>query len=246
VTITTAMILGAGRGLRMRPLTDATPKPLIPVQGRPLIDHAIDRLVAQGVRRIVVNVHHLADRMEGHLAARDDIEIVTVRETALLETGGGVVNALPKLGSDPIFVVNADSLWLDGAIPALDRLARRWEPGAMAALLMLQRTTTAMGYDGPGDYFADQLGRAKRRSRGGLLGGVAPYVHGGVHILDPTALKGRVAERFRLSEAWNGFEDEGRLYGLVHDGLWFHVGTPEDLAETEQYLGERRFSLKTG
>src|SRR5581483_1667167 len=161
-----AMLLAAGLGARMRPLTETRPKPLIAVSGRALLDHALDRLDEAGVETVVVNLHWLGEQIAQHVESRPRPRIVLSREAELLETGGGVVNALPELGAAPFFVVNSDALWLDGATPALTRLAEAWHDDRMDALLLLHRTVAAIGYEGAGDYFADPLGRLARRKSG--------------------------------------------------------------------------------
>jgi MurNAc alpha-1-phosphate uridylyltransferase len=185
---------------------------------------------------VVINTHWLGDQITRHVAERATPRIVLSPEGALLETGGGIIKALPQLGDAPFFVVNADSLWLDGTTPALARLAASWRDADMDALLLLHRTVSAVGYDGPGDFFADQLGKLTWRQSGE----VAPYAHAGVHILHPRLLKDAPAGAFSLTKPWRRAESEGRLHGLVHDGLWFHVGTPGDLAEAQRYLDELR------
>ncbi len=234
-TIRRAMVLAAGLGLRMRPLTETTPKPLIQVSGRSLLDYALDHLAAAGVEVAVVNVHWLGEQVVAHLEGRQRPHVVISREDALLETGGGVVKALPELGDEPFFVINSDSLWLDGTIPALRRLAGAWRD-EMDTLLLLHRTVAAVGYEGAGDFFADQVGRLTRRK----IGEVAPHVYAGVHVLHPRLLRGAPSGAFSLNRVWDVAEAEGRLYGLMHDGLWFHVGTPGDLAEAQRYLDELR------
>lgn len=227
-----AMVLAAGLGKRMRPLTDTLPKPLIPVAGRTLIDHVFDRFAAVGVRDIVVNLHHHRALLEAHLKTRADLSFTLSQEADLLETGGGVARALPLLGDSPFFVSNADTLWFDGATPALARLAAAWDDGTMDALLLLQRTVTAHGYDGHGDYFLDPLGRAVRR-RGHQ---VAPFVFAGVQILHPRLFKDAPSGAFSLNRLYDRAEVAGRLWGVAHDGLWFHVGTPDSIAATEAAL----------
>lgn len=236
--IDTAMLLAAGKGERMRPLTDHLPKPLVTVAGRALIDHALDRLKEAGLRRVVVNAWYLADQLDEHLAARRDLAVTLLREPELLDTGGGVVNALPALEAEQFLVVNADAFWFDGRSRALDRLIGAWNPERMDALLMLVRGPAAFGYDGPGDYFADPLGKLIRR----VGAPSAPFVHGGVHILHRRAFDGFAPRPFSLVRTWDQAEAAERLYGIVHDGLWFHVGTPEDRQATEAYLQEHRLS----
>nr|WP_205028294.1 nucleotidyltransferase family protein [Oleisolibacter albus] len=219
-----AMVLAAGLGLRMRPLTLTTPKPLIAVGGRTMLDHALDRLAAAGVRQAVVNAHWLADRIETHLAARTaEPPTLLSREEAALETGGGVKKALPLLGDDPFFVVNADIVWLDGPVPALKRLAQAWDPARMDALLLMVPLARAIGYDGRGDYHMDPAGRLTFRSAQDL----APFVFGGVCIMSPALYRDTPDGPFSNLVLWHRAEAAGRLYGLRHDGPWYHVGTPE-------------------
>jgi MurNAc alpha-1-phosphate uridylyltransferase len=236
MTIRRAMLLAAGLGARMRPLTETRPKPLIAVSGRALLDHSLDHLAAAGVETVVVNTHWLGEQIARHVEGRTNPRVVLSHEPALLETGGGVVKALPELGSEPFFVVNGDSLWLDGAIPALRRLAHAWRDDQMDALLLMHRTVAAIGYDGAGDFFADPLGRLTRRKPGEI----APHVYAGVHVLHPRLLRDAPAGAFSLNVVWDRAEAAGRLYGIMHDGLWFHVGTPGDLAEAQRYLDELR------
>lgn len=228
-----AMVLAAGLGKRMRPLTDTLPKPMIEVAGRALIDHVLDRFAAIAVRDIVVNLHYLGARLEAHLAARTDLRLVLSHEAELLETGGGITKVLPLLGEQAFFAANADVLWFDGATPALARLAAAWNAEKMDALLLLQRTVTAHGYEGMGDYFLDPLGRARRRTS--LE--VAPYVFAGVQILHPRLFKEAPVGAFSLNLLYDRAQNADRLYGIAHDGLWFHVGTPESIAATEAELG---------
>jgi MurNAc alpha-1-phosphate uridylyltransferase len=238
-TVRRAMVLAAGLGLRMRPLTATRPKALIPVSGRALIDHALDHLAAAGVDTAVVNVHWLGDQIVAHVADRRRPRVAISREPELLETGGGVVKALPELGAAPFFVVNADMLWLDGTVPALERLGRAWRDADMDALLLLHRTVAAVGYDGTGDYFADQLGGLARRKQGE----VAPHVYAGVQLLHPRLLADAPSGAFSLNRSFDRAEAAGRLFGIVHDGLWFHIGTPGDLAEAQRRLDELKLSV---
>ncbi len=231
-----AMVLAAGLGKRMRPYTETLPKPLVRVAGRALIDRVLDRFEAIGVERVAVNVHHHRAKMEAHLAARIGPPIVLSPESELLETGGGVANALPLLGADPFYVANADNLWLDGRTPALLRLASAWDDSKMDALLLLNSGATAFGYDGLGDFFLDPLGRMRRR-RGGE---VAPFVYAGVNILHPRLVRDIPSPAFSLNLLWDRAQGEGRLWGIVHDGQWFHVGTPDGLAVAEAELGPPR------
>jgi len=224
------MILAAGRGERMRPLTDSTPKPLIPVAGQSILDRAMERLAAHGVQDVVVNVHHLGEQIATHLAGRAQI----VREDRLLETGGSVKNALPLLGAGPWFILNGDGLWRDGPQPMLSRMATRWDSTQMDALLLLHPIETAVGREARdrGDYFLDADGHARHR---GAVDS-APYLFASVSICNARLFQDSPEGPFSLLKLWNRAEAAGRLFGLVHDGQWFHVGTPQALAEAERVL----------
>lgn len=225
-----AMVLAAGLGLRMRPITDHTPKPLVEVAGRTMLDRALDHLSAAGVNHVVVNTHWLGERIAAHLSGRPGITLS--HEDTLLETGGGVVKALPHLGEAPFYVVNSDIIWTDGSVPALKRLAESWDDDRMDALLLLQRTATAMGYDGDGDFFLDTNGVPRRRRDRE----VAPLLFSGVQILSPRLLRDAPAGKFSLNVLYDRALEAGRLFGLVHDGRWYHVGTPEALPTVERAL----------
>jgi N-acetyl-alpha-D-muramate 1-phosphate uridylyltransferase len=229
------MVLAAGLGTRMRPITDRIPKPLVPVGGKPLIDHAIDRLAEAGVKRVVVNLHYKADMVARHLEARRTPSIALSREDELLETGGGILKALPLL-DDMFYVVNSDVLWLDGKTAALRRLARAWDPARLDAVLLLQRTTTALGYEGPGDFFLDPLGVLRRRRERE----VAPHLFAGVQILHRRLFDGRPPGKFSLNPLWDRAIAAGRLAAIVHDGEWYHIGTPAGLALAEERLATHR------
>ena len=224
-----AMVLAAGRGERLRPLTDATPKPLIEVGGRALIDHALDGLASAGVELAVVNLWYRADSIARHLAGRRRPRIVLSREDELLDTGGGVAKALPRLGSEPFYVLGSDGLWNDGDTPALERLAGRWDDAAMDALLLLQPMEKAVGFTGAGDFFIEPTGRLRRR--GGLAS--APYAFTSIQIMHPRAFGRRAGGAFSNNLIWDRALESGRLYGLEHVGDWCHVGTPEGLAEAK-------------
>ncbi len=232
--IETAMILAAGFGTRMRPITEHTPKPLIPLAGRALIDHGIDRLVAAGVKRIVVNTHYKAPMMAAHLAERRDVEIVLSHETTLLDTGGGVKHALKHLG-EVFYVINADVFWLNARTPALLRLAQAWNPDRLDALMLVQRTTSAIGYEGMGDFLVDPLGQVRRRHEREVV----PHLFAGIEILSRRFFEGSADGAFSLNPLWNAAIEAGRLEALIHDGEWFHVGTPAGLAASEDRLSER-------
>lgn len=231
-----AMVLAAGLGKRMRPLTATRPKPLIEVAGRSLLDRALDHLRRAGIGRAVINVHYFADQVDAHLAARDqglDIRLSDERDL-LLETGGGVAKALPLLACDPFYVVNSDNLWVDGSIDTLQLLAQRWDPQAMDALLLLVPLARAAGYEGRGDFTMDPLGRLKRRAEHR----VAPYVFSGVQLLSARLFDGEPIEPFSMWLVWNKALAEGRAFGAVHQGLWYHVGTPRAVTETEALLAD--------
>jgi len=227
------MVLAAGFGTRLRPITDSLPKPMVPLRGRTLVDRALDRLEAVGVKTAVVNLHHLGDQLEAHLKKRNRPEILFSPEAEILETGGGVKKALPLLGDEPFYAVNGDVCWLDGKIPALKRLAAAWNDETMDALLLNQPITTAVGYDGwVGDFIMDSFGRLRRRRERE----VAPFIFAGVQILHPRLFAGAPEGAFSLNLLYNKAIEAGRLWGLRHDGEWYHIGTPEGLAEVEAEL----------
>lgn len=232
-TPTTAMVFAAGLGQRMRPITDAVPKPLIKVAGRALIDHCLDRFAENGVTRAVVNVHWLADQIEAHLAARQAPEIVISDERAqLLDQGGGIKRALPHLGAEPFFLCNTDAFWIEGPRSNLRRLVEAFDPEAMDAILMVAASAGAVGVDWPGDFTMDREGRlAAREPRR-----VAPFVYTGVGIVKPQLFAGVAEDVFRLAPFFYQAAEKGRLYGLRLDGLWLHVGRPESIGEAEKAI----------
>lgn len=231
--VTQAMIMGAGLGTRMRPLTDDRPKPLVTVAGRTLIDHSVDRLVAAGVTRIVVNVHYKADMLRAHLSRRHDAEILYSDETEkLLDTGGGVVKAMPHFRGEPFFVLNSDSIWVEGAAPALTAMQRQWDDTHMDGLLLLADMKTAMGYDGSGDFVLDSGGHiARAKGHSGT-----PYAYPGVQIVHPRLFAGAPDGAFSTNIMWDRAIAARRLFGTVLNGIWIHVGTPEARDEAENYL----------
>ena len=231
----TGMVLAAGKGTRLRPLTDETPKPLMAVAGRSLLDRAIDRLEEAGVKTVVANVHYLSATIENHLAKRASPAIRISREDALLETGGGVKKALPLLGANPFLVCNADTIWLNGPTNALHRLARAWDARRMDALLLIHMTVDAYGYNGPGDFLCGPDGRLGRRPERE----VAPYVFTGVQILSPSLFQGLPEGPFSLNLVYDKAIALGRLFGVVHDGEWFHIGDIDGLKEAEAFLSVR-------
>lgn len=245
VTIKRAMVLAAGRGERMRPITDTLPKALVSVAGHTLLDHALDSLADAGVELCVVNIHHLADQMRAHLAKRTRPRIELSSEETLLDTGGGVKKALSWFGDAPFFTVNGDALWLDGPTPMLARMANQWDAARMQALLLLHPTVAARGYDpdSMGDYHMAPDGRAHRRSRSE----VAPFVFAGVTICDRRLYEAAPGEPFSQLLLWDRAEAREQLRGLRHDGEFFHVGTPAALADAEDYFargGGRRRTME--
>jgi N-acetyl-alpha-D-muramate 1-phosphate uridylyltransferase len=225
------MVLAAGLGTRLRPITDTVPKPLVEINGRTLIDHAIDRLVMAGVEHVIVNVHYKAAMIAEHLARRDHPRIELSEESELLDTGGGVARALPLLG-EAFFVVNSDVFWLDGNSPALLCLANVFDPESLDAVLLLQPTTTAVGYEGSGDYFIEATGKPHRRSEGEI----APYLFAGIQLLHRRLFNPTPGPIFSLVRLFDRAEAADRLSAIVHDGEWYHVGTPEGLALTRERL----------
>jgi MurNAc alpha-1-phosphate uridylyltransferase len=224
------MVLAAGLGERMRPLTETTPKPLVRVKGIALIDHVLDKLAAAGVERACVNVHYLADAIERHLATRSRPEIVISDERQkLLGTGGGVARCLGRLGGAPFFLLNADSIWLDGVRPNLELLAAAFDPARMDALLLLAATASSIGYSGRGDFCMQPDGRLQSRAERE----VAPFVYAGVAVLAPPLFHGAPDGAFALTRLFRRAEEAGRLFGLRLEGVWMHVGTPEAIAAAE-------------
>lgn len=228
------MVLAAGLGLRLRPITQTIPKPLIEVASRTLLDRALDALAAAGVGEAVVNCHHLADQIERAVAARTAPHIKISRESELLETGGGIQKALPLLGPDPFYVVNADIAWRDGRRSALGRLAAAWRDDADAVLLV-HLTPRAFGYDGMGDYMLDPLGVARRRRPIEVV----PYVYTGIALIHPRLFAGAPSGKFSLTRLFDRAEKAKRLRAIVHDGEWFHIGTPDGLSIAQRELSAR-------
>jgi MurNAc alpha-1-phosphate uridylyltransferase len=230
---TRAMILAAGLGTRMAPLTATRPKPLIEVRGKALIDHAIDHLIRGGVKYFVVNVHYMAEMLIAHLEKRKDVEIHICDETeAILDTGGAIAKALPYFKGEPFFTHNSDSLWVEGMGWALGRMKTRWDPDAMDALMLLAPTVTAIGFDGRGDFEMDSLGLLKRRGELKL----APFVWTGLQIVHPRLFDGAPKGRFSINPLWDRAIEKGRLFGIRLDGVWIHVGTPQGLHDAENFL----------
>ncbi|MEM0906581.1 MAG: nucleotidyltransferase family protein [Pseudomonadota bacterium] len=233
MTALTAMVLSAGRGSRMRPLSAMTPKPLIEVAGKALIDHVFARLQAAGVGRFVVNVHYLADLIEVHVKRHfGDSVVISDERATLLETGGGVVNALPLIGSDPFLVANSDTFWVEGASNNLSRLVSAFDPERMDGLLLLAPTVDAVGYDGQGDFSLSSDGRLTRRGERTI----APFVYAGCAMFSRRAFDAAPEGKFSLNLTFDQLLDTGRLYGMRLDGIWLHVGTPQSIGEAEDAI----------
>ncbi|HXH53665.1 MAG TPA: nucleotidyltransferase family protein [Sphingomicrobium sp.] len=230
----TAMVMAAGLGKRMRPLTATRPKPLIEVAGKTLLDHVLDRLRSAGVSKVVVNVHYLGDALEAHLRSRAaDLDVrISDERSMLLETGGGLVKAAPLIDCDPFFAVNSDNLWVDGPADTLKLLASQWDDRRMDALLLLVPHARAQNHRGLGDFHLDREGRLRRRGRSK----VAPFVYTGVQMLSKRLLEGAAEEPFSTNVLWDRAIAAGRCFGAVHHGLWFDVGTPQAIRATEQFL----------
>lgn len=231
--VDTAMVLAAGLGTRMRPITDTIPKPLVRVGGRTLLDHVLDPLAAAGVASAVVNVHHLAEQIEAAVAGRRSPAVVVSDERAqILDSGGGVARALPHLG-ETFLVRNADSFWIDRDRPNLVRLAEAFDPARMDTLLLLAPLAGSVGFDGPGDFLVDAEGRLERRGTRPS----APFAYAGAAVMRKADFAGRAdGEVFSLNALWNASQAKGRLFGLALDGLWLHVGTPEAIGEAERAM----------
>lgn len=231
--MTTAMILAAGLGTRMRPLTDTMPKPLVPVAGKPLLDHVLDRLAEAGVTKAVVNVHYLPDQIVRHVASREK-PCVTISDERdeVLGTGGGVVKALPLLGDAPFYHLNADTMWIDGVQPNLLRLAEAFDPQRMDILLLMAPTSHSIGYSGSGDFamLADGALRKRKEHQ------VVPFVYAGVAIISPAIFTNTPKGEFSLTKVFDAASERERLFGLRLDGLWMHVGTPDAVRAAEEAL----------
>lgn len=230
-----AMVFAAGLGTRMRPITDVTPKPLVSVAGRTLIDRALDDFAAAGVATAIVNVHHLADQIEAHLASRLRPRIVISDERArLLDQGGGVKKALPLIGEEPFFICNTDAFWFDAPRPNLVALAQAWDGGKMDAALLLAPTQGSVGVDWDGDFDLAPDGRIIRRA------GAKPYVYAGVGLIKPQLFAGETQDVFKLAPFLFAAAEKGRLFGVVSSGLWLHVGTVAAIDEAEKAIAARR------
>jgi MurNAc alpha-1-phosphate uridylyltransferase len=230
-----AMVLAAGLGTRMRPLTDALPKPLVAVAGKALIDHVLDRLANAGVTNAVVNVHHMADAIERHLKERTRPKILISDERGeLLDTGGGVVKALKLLGDRPFFHINSDTIWIEGVTPNLGRLVAMFDPAEMDAVVLLAATATSIGYDGRGDFAMGPDGRLRRRGEREVV----PFVYAGAAILSPAMFADAPKGAFSLNRMFDRAIEAGRLFGLRLEGTWMHVGTPAAIKAAEAAILE--------
>src|ERR1700676_3724357 len=231
VSPTKAMVLAAGLGLRLRPLTDRMPKPLVPVAGQPLLDHVLDKLAAAGVSEAVVNVHYLPDQIIAHTATRSRPRVIISDERdQVLGTGGAVVKALPLLGSEPFFHLNADTMWIDGVRPNLTRLAEIFDPARMDILLLMAPTTTSIGYAGRGDYAMLPDGALRKRKEHQVV----PFVYAGAAIMSPSLFDGAPAGEFSLTKMFDRANEQERLFGLRLDGALMHVGTPDAVHAAEE------------
>ena len=230
----TAMVLAAGLGKRMRPLTASRPKPLIEVAGKALLDHVLGKLKEAGVERAVVNVHYLADAVEAHLSTHDvGLEVaISDERSLLLETGGGMVRAEPLIDCDPFLVVNSDNMWVDGPADTLRLLASHWDDEKMDALLLVVPHARAQNHRGLGDFHMERSGRLRRRERSR----VAPFVYTGIQIASKRLLEGAPQGAFSTNILWDRAIESGRCFGAVHQGLWFDVGTPQAIKATELFL----------
>ena len=226
-----AMVLAAGLGVRMRPLTDRMPKPLVSVAGRPLLDHVLDKLGDAGVSEAVVNVHYLPDQIIEHVRSRKQPRVIISDERdQVLGTGGGVVKALPLLGNAPFFHVNADTLWIDGVRPNLMRLAEAFDPARMDILLLMAPTAGSIGYEGRGDYAMLPDGALRKRKERQVV----PFVYAGAAIISPSIFAGAPSSEFSLTKMFDVANEQERLFGLRLDGTWMHVGTPEAVSAAEE------------
>jgi len=230
-----AIVLAAGLGTRMRPLTNDRPKPLVEVRGKALIDHVIDRLVQAGVTFVVVNVHYRAEMIKAHLAKRRDVEIHISDETEeLLDSGGGIAKVLPLFEGEPFFTHNSDSIWVEGTGRALDKLKARWNPNEMDALMLVAPTVTSVCYEGRGDFMMDADGRLARVPEQR----VAPFVWTGVQIVHPRLFETLPGRKFSINILWNRAIENRRLFGQRLDGVWMHIDRPEAIGQAEDFLAD--------
>ncbi len=229
------MIMAAGLGTRMRPLTDTTPKPLVKVRGRALIDRVIDRLVAAGVTLIVVNVHYKADLIKAHLAARKDVEIrISDESEALLDSGGGILKALPNFEGEAFYHANADTVWVEGASHALEKLSARWDGETMDALMLMAPTVSTICYEGRGDFMMDPDGHLSRVPQGRI----SPFVWMSMEIVHPRLFETAKPGKFSINPLWDVAIEKGRLFGMRLDGVWMHIDRLDAIREAEAFLAD--------
>jgi len=235
------MVLCAGLGTRMRPLTLTTPKPLITVAGKPLIDHAVEQLENNGVTNIIVNTHYLAEQIETWVEHKNNPDIQISNETSLLlETGGGVVKAAPMLGAKPFFVLNSDAFWIDRpGISTIEKMRKQFDSEKCDFLLLLAKHEAAIGFDGNGDFFLSDNGALQRRGEADF----APYIFAGCYLAHPRVLANAPEGAFSMNVLWDRALSAGRIWGMVHDGLWLHVGTPEAIAAAERAIEKFHHNL---
>lgn len=235
-TPTRGMVLAAGLGTRMRPLTNDRPKSLIEVAGRTLLDHAIDRFVAAGVKMIIVNVHYKGEMIIAHLKNRKDVEIrIQDERDKLLDTGGALKRALPLLGTDPVFTYNSDSIWLESLASNLGRMCAAWDDTAMDCFMLMAPTFNSIGFEGKGDFTMDANGRLKRRE----AQRVAPFAWPGVQMIHPRLIARGPDGAFSTNKLWDMAIEQGRLFGIRLDGKWMHIGTPEAKVEADAFMAAR-------
>lgn len=228
-----AMVLAAGLGTRMRPITDKIPKPLVEVYGKTLLDHGLDALVKAGVEETVINVHYHADQIEEHVKNRNDLNItISDERNELLDSGGGIANALPLLGDDPFYLINADSFWIEGYHPNLSRMTEVWQDTDMDIMLLLASMANAVGFGSKGDFSMDPAGRLERRGEKKI----APFAYAGAAIIKPSVFKNAPKGAFSLNQQFNEALEQERLFGLRLEGLWLHVGTPDAIREAEDAI----------
>jgi MurNAc alpha-1-phosphate uridylyltransferase len=229
------MIMAAGLGTRMRPLTDTRPKPLVEVRGRALLDHVIDRLVAAGVTLIVVNTHYKAEMIKAHLAGRKDVDIrISDESDALLDSGGGILKALPHFEGEPFYHANADTVWVEGASHALEKLSARWSSETMDALMLLAPTVSTVCYEGRGDFMMDSEGHLSRVPDGRI----SPFVWMSIEILHPRLFDGVKPGKFSINPLWDKAIGKDRLFGMRLDGVWMHIDRPEAIQQSEAFLAD--------
>ena len=228
-----AMVLAAGLGKRMRPITDKIPKPLVEVYGKTLLDHGLDALVRSGIEEAAINVHYHADQIENYVANRRDLHItISDERDELLDSGGGIANALPLLGEDPFFLINADSFWVEGYRPNLSRMAEVWNPDQMDMMLLLAGMANAVGFGSKGDFIMDPTGRLQRRGEKKI----APFAYAGAAIINPIVFNDAPNGAFSLNKQFDAALEQERLFGLRLEGLWLHVGTPDAIHEAEDAI----------